>query len=606
MTASDVSEELSDGHAHTIPCPAERHEDDPEPPMLYVRHLTRDRAWLLHCWSRPTCSYREIAALLNIETRSRRGSPFEHLVAAYDHADPDEPPRLVFHSWRDDAVSGVSNEEHNLREARFRGSANATHLMLWAPEEADWTGHTLVVVGSEEEAISLMRAGVYRDGFVPVTWYRARRRIEEDRDAVDRVDWSRVHDRRVLFWPAHRTAAYAEMYHAAGMATAAGATGLLMVDTRSTGLDEGDNASALSGLDEVIAVLGRIRVLPGLHDDDADSDLSPDGAVDPDAEMGTDTAAEIPDMEEMLKPGVENATDAAMAVRLLREHGHRMVLASRPEGSDATVEVYWRTNTGVLERRPAEVGIALWRSRDQYMEELLALRDTGRISPDEFMQCVQYVNGAVSAAGRRTVVENLGLAHAILREHAAVPAGLRFVPSQIIDADTRYLGAPNGVIDLDSGRLLSRTEARGALVSRTIPDPYDPEARDPHVDRLTSHMSEEERERLLDALGYALRGGPVDRLYVVDGGRSRTVLLRSVRLALGPRYSGAAPLGLLLSGHDRREDRAGPTELYRFVGPRILVGSAPAGSGSLDPGLLRDLDAGGRHQGAYAQSRPEG
>lgn len=145
------------------------------------------------------------------------------------------------------------------------------------------------------------------------------------------------------------------------------------------------------------------------------------------------------------------------------------------------------------------------------------------------------------------------------------------------------------IIDLYSGRLLSRTETRGALVSSTIPDSFDPEARDPHVDRLTAHMSEEDREHLLNAFGFALRGVTADRVYILEGGQSRTVLLNCVRLALGPRYSGAAPLGLLLSSYDRREGQGRPTESDPFVGPRILVGAAPAGSGGLDPRLLGEL-----------------
>ena len=592
MTKVDIPEDLADGSAHTIPCQSERHVEDPEGPMLYVRYLTEDRVWLLHCWSRLGCSYGEITRLLGIEAdadRTIRRKAVRHMVAAYDNFSPGERPRMVFHSWRDVAESPPTREELDHREAEIRGSATRTQLMLWAPEDVDRTDRTLVVVGTEEAAMSLMRAGVDRQGLVPVTWYRAVKRLEEDTGSVDRVDWSRVQGRRVVFWPANSAEACTEMHRAAKMAAVAGATELEVLDPRGSGLSEGDDAASLVDRDAIMSALGRMKVLPGLPGDDADSGASLDGKPDPEPEPGTDTTGWAPDVAGILKPGVENATDVAMAVRVLREHGHRMVLASRPEGSDPPLVVHWRASTGMLERRPAELEIALWRSRDRYMGELLTLRESGRISPEEFRECVRYVNGVASATGRRAVIENLGLAHRILEEHAAVPAGLRFATSEAIDSVTRYLGAPNGVIDLDSGRLLSGTESRRALVSGTIPDSFEPEARDPHVDRLTAHMSEEDREHLLNAFGFALRGVTADRVYILEGGQSRTVLLNCVRLALGPRYSGAAPLGLLLKGYHEREDTTPPPELHGFVGPRILAGSAPAGSGSLDPGLLGEL-----------------
>ena len=579
MSTSGTSVNLSDGHAHAIPCPAERHATDADPPMLHVRYLTTDRAWVLHCWSRPECDYVEIAQLLSIEAdadRQIRRRAVSDLVAAYDHPDPDQRPRLVFHSRRE----GGDNHE-----MRFRGDANGVHLLIWSPDETD---NKLVVVGSELEAMSLMRAGVYRQGFVPVTWHRAVRRRDEDSDSVSRADWSRVEGRRIVFWPAHTRDAHAEMYRAAGMAVAAGARQLLLVDPKVPALSEDGAASSPLDLDDILAALGRASILPGLQDA-ADSDTAYDRTPEPHPDVDVDTAAAMQGIEEILEPRGENASTVTMAVRVLREHGQHMVLASQREGSGSQVEVYLRANSGELHRRPTELDLALWRSRATYMTEMLTLRDNGTLSATEVGECLRFVNGLASASGRRAVIEDLPLAHRILQEHAAVPAGLRSVPAETIDADARYLGAPNGVIDLESGRLLSGTEARRALVSQTISDAYEPDASHPDIDRLTSHMDEEDREHLLDALAYALGAGSADRMYVIHGGLSRVALLSCVRLALGRRYSGAAPLGMLLGGSNRSTVPAQPTRLDRFIGPRILAGSAPAGSGSLDPGLLGDL-----------------
>ena len=54
----------------------------------------------------------------------------------------------------------------------------------------------LVVVGSEDEAVALLQAGARWAGFIPVTWYRAGREPELDRDSAGSSDWSPVRDRQ--------------------------------------------------------------------------------------------------------------------------------------------------------------------------------------------------------------------------------------------------------------------------------------------------------------------------------------------------------------------------------------------------------------------------
>ena len=571
MTTSGVSNNLSDGDAHAIPCPAARHDGYLEPSMLYVRYLINDDMWLLHCWSNPACTYGEIVQLLGIETnvsRRRRRIPVAHLVAAYDHVDPDQPPRLVFHSWRDDAAS---SEDIDSREARFRGGINGASLMTWVPEAELRPDHTLLVVGSEVEAISLMRAGVYRDGFVPVTWYRAVRRLDHDDGSVNRVDWSRVHGRHTVFWPSQTTEACSEMYHAVAMAIASGAEGLTMIDPRGTALTEGDDASSLTDHDDITSVLGRLRVVPVLR--------SP--GVDSEAEAADDT----PNIEVLLAPRVEQATCVSMAIRLLRDHGSRMVLASRQTGLD----IYWRSDSGTLERRSDGLGLELLQSRDRYLHELREAYDAGEMSPEEFSSCIAHASRLASPSGLRDVTDCLHTAYEVLKRSRAVPAGLVRVSISDIDADGRFLGAPNGLIDLDTGRLLSTDETHTTLVSRTIPDDYDPQARHPDVESMTAHLGEENRECLLDAMGYALRGGTSDRIYIVGGGTARAALLDAVRTALGSGYAGQVPSSLLLHGGSEQSVYQCNVPPIQIAGQRLLVGSAPARSGQLNRGLLGDI-----------------
>ena len=419
-----------DGSPHAVPCPAARHGDDP--PMLYVRHLSTDDAWLFHCWSSPPCEYGEIARMLGIRTDSTRvirSVPVSGLVAAYDHADPDEQHRLVLQHRPD---FPMSQELRGAREKQFRGSANSVHLMLWAPEQADRHDSTLLVVGSEDEAMSLMRAGVYRQGYVPVTWYRAVRRVEDDRQSVDRADWSRVRGRRVAFWTVGTREAQAEMLRAAAMATVAGAAHLLMVDAIDPGSGDAGDAISMTDPEAIMAALQRTRVLPGYHPDSVDDGMS--------------------DLGSLLAPGVETATDVSMAVRVLCGHGDEMVLVSGHEGSDPAVELYWRTGTGDLERRPDGLGVALWESRTRFLEEMRKAFDAGDLSIEDHRVCLAHANRMGSPAGLRAVADCLGTAYGILERLGAVPEGLSYVSIPRVD------GAPGELTAQDIGQRPSRKE----------------------------------------------------------------------------------------------------------------------------------------------------
>ena len=460
MKADESTKGLDDGRAHAVPCRAARHGDDP--PMLYVRHLTDDDVWLLHCWSSPPCEYGEIARLLDIDTDPaqaiRRGGQVAHLVAAYDRADRGKEPGLVFHPWRDEADSPPSRGLRGSRERRFRGNAQGVHLMLWAPDEADRGDSTLVVVGSEDEAISLMRSGVYKAGIVPVTWYRPVRCIEDDHSYVNSGDWSRVRGRSVVVWPARTPQGHAEMMHAAGKATFAEAARLLWVDTQGSGLGEGDDAASMTDPDEIMAVLSRVRVLPMFQGESTVPDEPTESDHEKQLELETDVGNETSGIERILCPGVETATDVSMAVRVLREHGRNMVLASGHEGPG--VEVYWRTGTGALEQRPDGLGLALWESRGRYLEELREALEAKELSAEDHKVCIAHASRMGSPAGLRAVTASLGTAYGILERVGAVPGGLSRVSISRVDGDPRDLGAHNERTDPDIAHRPSREDRR--------------------------------------------------------------------------------------------------------------------------------------------------
>ena len=123
----------------------------------------------------------------------------------------------------------------------------------------------------------------------------------------------------------------------------------------------------------------------------------------------------------------------------------------------------------------------------------------------------------------------------------------RIVPEELMDceelqlnADRRFIGAPNGVIDLDTGKLLRSAAARSKFITRRVPDDFDLQARHLDVDRMFSHLSDEDRTYLLDAVAYAVRHGPAKRIYILlgdtDGGKS--TVLSMIAAALGSKTTG--------------------------------------------------------------------
>ena len=125
------------------------------------------------------------------------------------------------------------------------------------------------------------------------------------------------------------------------------------------------------------------------------------------------------------------------------------------------------------------------------------------------------------------------------------------------------------MIDLETGELLTGAGARRCLVSRCLPDPYDPDATHEAVDKLLSHLGDSERDWLLSAFGHALRGQPNRRNYLLvgEGGGGKTTLMTAVGKALGD-HAGFIAAGAISA----RKYAGGPEpELEAFTNRRADV-----------------------------------
>ena len=75
-----------------------------------------------------------------------------------------------------------------------------------------------------------------------------------------------------------------------------------------------------------------------------------------------------------------------------------------------------------------------------------------------------------------------------LREHGEPCTRVTECRAEDLDQNMRYIGARNGVVDLNDGKLLPPKQGRKALVTARTPVPFDPTATHPGVDRLFSHL----------------------------------------------------------------------------------------------------------------------
>ena len=131
----------------------------------------------------------------------------------------------------------------------------------------------------------------------------------------------------------------------------------------------------------------------------------------------------------------------------------------------------------------------------------------------------------------------------------------------------------NGVLDLSTGQLLSREEARGKFVTRVSPVTYDPNATHPAVDRLSEHLEQPVGEFLWRCLGRGLWGRPEKSLLVLVGptDSGKTTIFMAIRAALGPEHTGALSDDAMQSQSKGRKN--GPTpEREVLVKKRFALG----------------------------------
>ena len=286
------------------------------------------------------------------------------------------------------------------------------------------------------------------------------------------------------------------------------------------------------------------------------------------------------------------------ARRLLDSHSEKLMIAWSGGGTtDREAAIYTLASSGLWTRDPARLGS--WHcARALWWETRVGEAAGGWKLPEKERKQVvksakRYLKDARHPKGREKCLDSLPVLVSHLAERGELPDGLTQCEVGELDG-TRWLGAPNGVIDLHTGRLLPAKKGRGKLVTGSLPDPYVPDASHPDVDRLTAHLSGELAGYVWDMLAYALHGQPARTFVVLTGttGGGKSTLARAVQAALGPGYAGALADGAITPQRGGRGANQATPDMETVMAPRRVAFSPEVENLRPDPTRLKALTGG--------------
>ena len=295
--------------------------------------------------------------------------------------------------------------------------------------------------------------------------------------------------------------------------------------------------------------------------------------------------------------GLEPLGDAR---RLLDCYGEKLMIAWSGGGTtDREAALYTLASSGVWTRDPAQLGA--WHCEQARLWETRVVEAAGEGDGPQDLDLVEdvvkaakgYLKRAREPKGREKCLDSLPVLVLHLAERDELPDGFTQCETGELDA-TRWLGTPNGVIDPNSGRLLPPDEGRNALVTRSLPDPYDPDATHPDVERLTAHLSGELAGYVWDMLAYALHGQPARTFVVLTGatGGGKSTLARAVQAALGPGYAGALADGAITPQRGGRGANQATPDMESVMPPRRVAFSPEVENLKPDSARVKALTGG--------------
>ena len=287
---------------------------------------------------------------------------------------------------------------------------------------------------------------------------------------------------------------------------------------------------------------------------------------------------------------LDDQSSVGDAARLLYALGDRVLLARSDNGDPSAV--YISGDAGVWLHNLDALGAAHSGAAQSLAVAAQASAASGTGSKEGANSALKWALRTQSPRGLSDALHSCGAALSRLRSvDASALDAVRSVEAAELDDDVRYVGAPNGVVDLHTGGLLTGTEARGKLVTRSLPDPFVPAATHPLIDRLLEHQDAAESAWLLTGLGLALRGELGTYVLVIWGGTGggKSTLISALAAALGG-YAASLNAGTFADPTRGRAGAPSP-DLELLRGRRLAYASEAAAIGA-DREWLKRLTGG--------------
>ena len=283
------------------------------------------------------------------------------------------------------------------------------------------------------------------------------------------------------------------------------------------------------------------------------------------------------------------------AWRLVEHHGSKLLLVKKTgEYHDVFV---LDTDTGIWHGSPS----ALFKLHSDTAKEAAlraaAMQTEGRLIAARSAETQRWLRRTQTSAGAKEAAKALSTAYFQMADRSLQAEFGGIIEPSRLNADKRYLGCANGILDLDTGNILPAEEAKGKFITRSTGIAYRPDAQDTYIDQLLAHLGDEEKDYLLNAVGYAVRGNPGRVWYLLLGptGSGKTTFLRAVAAALGKADAGGYAFALAegaLVVDQYSNSNAHSEELKHFPHARIAYGSELPTRGRFNEGRLKVLTAG--------------
>ena len=206
---------------------------------------------------------------------------------------------------------------------------------------------------------------------------------------------------------------------------------------------------------------------------------------------------------------------------------------------------------------------------------------------------------AGSSAHPQPIRDALAMVQSVAKPVGGAPWP-RTVHAAELDADMRWMAAPNGIIDLVEGRLVEKGHRGACLVTdrRLVPDDFDPDADSvpeaaEMIERLFRHIDPSRRDWIIASFGFALHGDPAKRIHAFTGptGGGKSTAAQAAVNCLGDYGAKGRPTSI------HRRSGSGSSERFEDAGVwfspvRIAVFDELDGI-VLDAAKLKDFSSGG-------------